>query len=75
MLGVMPNRSVPADAADFDPGRIISVFDAHGVEYLIVGGFGAQAHGAHRQTWDIDLVPLTTHENQDWCARRRWGSA
>lgn len=48
---------------EFDPERIIEVLDAHGVEYLIVGGFAAQAHGATRQTFDIDLVPRSTDEN------------
>lgn len=46
-----------------DPERIIAVLDAHGVEYVIVGGFGAQAHGARRQTFDIDVVPRSTDDN------------
>ena len=33
------------------------------IEYVIVGGFGSQIHGAHRQTYDVDLVPKTTTEN------------
>jgi hypothetical protein len=53
---------VPADEA-FDPVRILTVLEAHAVEYLLVGGFAAQAHGALRQTRDIDLVPSTTEEN------------
>jgi hypothetical protein len=52
---------VPAD--EFDPERILTVLARHGVDCLIVGGFGAQAHGAHRQTLDIDLVPRSTDEN------------
>jgi hypothetical protein len=47
----------------FDPERIIAVFEAHGVEYVIVGGFGAQAHGASRQTFDIDVVPRSSDDN------------
>jgi hypothetical protein len=55
---------VPADEpATFDPERIIAVLDAHAVELVIVGGFGAQAHGARRQTFDIDVVPRNTDEN------------
>lgn len=34
-----------------------------GVEYLLVGGLGAQAHGASRATFDIDVIPATTDEN------------
>ena len=30
---------------------------------MIVGGFGAQAHGAHRQTLDIDIVPRSSDDN------------
>jgi molybdenum cofactor biosynthesis enzyme MoaA len=44
----------------FDPGRIIEILDRHHVEYILVGGFAAQAHGAHRQTLDVDVVPRTT---------------
>ena len=57
-------NSVPADdSIKFDPERIIAVLDAHAVECVIVGGFGAQAHGAHRQTLDIDVVPRGTDDN------------
>lgn len=31
----------------------------------MVGGFAAQAHGAHRQTQDIDFVPAATDENYE----------
>jgi len=47
----------------FDPRRIIEILDRHHVEYVLVGGFAAQAHGARRQTLDIDVVALTTDEN------------
>jgi hypothetical protein len=49
--------------ARFDPRRIVEVFDRHAVEYLVVGGFAAQAHGAKRQTFDIDVLPRGTDEN------------
>jgi hypothetical protein len=55
--------STPPDGAGFDPGRILAVLDRRGVEYVLVGGLGAQAHGAARQTFDIDVVPATTDEN------------
>jgi hypothetical protein len=52
---------VPAD--EFDPERILRVFADHGVECLIVGGFGLQFYGAHRQTLDIHVIPHSTDAN------------
>ena len=56
-----PPGNVSAD--EFDPERILRVFADHGVDCLILGGFGAQAHGAHRQTLDIAVVPRSTDSN------------
>jgi hypothetical protein len=47
----------------FDPAKIIAVLDAHHVEYVVVGGFAAQAYGARRPTRDIDVVPRTSTQN------------
>jgi len=44
---------------------ITECFDRHGVEYLIVGGVGAQLHGATRPTSDFDSLPKTSGENLD----------
>jgi hypothetical protein len=44
---------------------ITECFDRHGVEYLIVGGVGAQLHGATRPTNDFDSLPKTSGENLD----------
>ncbi|MBA3288150.1 MAG: hypothetical protein H0U21_09030 [Acidimicrobiia bacterium] len=53
-----------ADGSDgFDPDLILAVLDAHGVEYLLVGGIAARAYGAQRRTADVDCVPNTTIEN------------
>lgn len=46
-----------------DRARIIECLDEHGVEYLVVGGIGAQLHGATRPTADFDSLPLTSKEN------------
>jgi hypothetical protein len=55
---------VPADPDPrFAPDRILEIFDAHGVEYLLVGGLAARAHGAQRRTADVDCVPNDTTEN------------
>ncbi len=46
-----------------DPESIFAALDAHGVEYVIVGGIAVQAHGHVRMTNDIDLIPAPTPEN------------
>ena len=49
----------------FDPRRILDVLDHHRVDYVLVGGFGSQLHGARRQTFDLDVVPATTADNHE----------
>jgi len=51
------------DGPALDRARIVQVLDRHGVEYLVVGGVGAQLHGATRATSDFDSVPATTEAN------------
>lgn len=41
----------------FDPDRILRALDSHDVDLVVVGGVAARAHGASRQTTDIDCVP------------------
>ncbi len=47
----------------FDPDRILAELDRHGVDYVVVGGVAARAHGASRTTSDIDCVPSTEAAN------------
>lgn len=49
----------------FDPERALETLNRHGVEYLVVGGVGANVHGGSRVTRDLDAVPSTTLENLD----------
>jgi hypothetical protein len=56
---------VSADNLGFDPTRIIEALDRHAVEYVVVGGFGSQLHGAGRQTYDLDFVPSTAEANEE----------
>ena len=51
--------------SEVDWVRIAECLDRHGVEYLIVGGLGAQLRGATRPTGDFDSLPRTTAENLD----------
>lgn len=48
---------------DFDPQAILEALDRHQVEYVLVGGLGARAHGASRPTSDIDCVPSSNEAN------------
>lgn len=52
-----------AEAPTFDPKRILEALDRHHVDYVMVGGFASQLHGARRQTYDIDFVPSATEAN------------
>lgn len=58
---------MPADAIgdSFDPARILATLAAHSVDFLLVGGFAAEAHGALRQTYDLDLVPQPSQDNYE----------
>lgn len=48
-----------------DRDRIIECLSRQRVEYLLVGGIGAQMHGAGRPTGDFDSLPATSKENLD----------
>ncbi|MFI5047288.1 MAG: hypothetical protein ACHQIG_09520 [Acidimicrobiia bacterium] len=54
-----------ADEDVFDRDRIVECLDRFGVQYLLVGGIGAQMHGATRPTRDFDSLPSTSKENLD----------
>ena len=41
----------------FDPTEIVRVLDAHGVRYVLIGGFAATVHGAAYVTTDLDITP------------------
>lgn len=42
---------------------MLLVLDRHGVDYVLVGGTAAIAHGATRPTMDIDCVPARRMDN------------
>ena len=56
---------MPTEPQRFDPERILAALERHGVDYVMVGGFASQLHGARRQTYDIDFVPAATEANDD----------
>ena len=48
----------PSDFRD-----LLALFNAHGVDYLIVGGYALAFHGAPRFTGDLDLLVRPDREN------------
>jgi hypothetical protein len=44
---------------------LLELFNKHGVEYVIVGGYALAFHGAPRVTGDIDLFVRPTTENAE----------
>ena len=52
-----------APAPIFDAGRIVKALSRHHVDFLIVGGIGAQAHGATRPTADFDCLARFDRDN------------
>jgi hypothetical protein len=51
------------DAPPLDVERLVALLDRHRVEYLLVGGVAAIAHGATRPTVDFDCLARRTQEN------------
>jgi hypothetical protein len=43
--------------------RILAALDRHGVEYVLIGGLAAVAHGSAIPTTDLDLVPEASRPN------------
>jgi hypothetical protein len=54
---------VEPESGRFDFGRLLRTLERHGVEYVMVGGLGARAHGATRPTVDVDVVPSPSGSN------------
>ncbi len=61
----MPLPESPLDGPSVDLGRLVEVLDRQGVEYLLVGGTAAGAHGAERPTEDVDCVVRRERANLD----------
>lgn len=53
-----------ADApAPFRPREILRALAVHNVEFLLIGGLAAGAHGVARATGDVDIVVRPEHAN------------
>lgn len=51
--------------AVFDPERILEVLGRHGVEFVLIGGLAAVAHGSPLPTTDVDVTPDRDPANLD----------
>jgi hypothetical protein len=45
--------------------QLTGVFDALGIDYVVVGSFASSIHGEYRATGDIDIVADLVHEKID----------
>lgn len=52
-------------ARPFSAETIFAVLQRHGVDYVTIGGFAANAHGSRRLTLDVDIVPGPNERNYE----------
>jgi hypothetical protein len=50
-------------ATEFDPRPLLEVLVAHDVDFVLIGGLAAIAHGSARSTFDLDVAYARTDEN------------
>jgi predicted nucleotidyltransferase len=48
---------------EFDPGRILGLLTARGVDFVVIGGIAAVLHGSARATQDLDISFATDEPN------------
>lgn len=51
--------------ATFDPERVLEVLHRHSVEFVLIGGLAAVAHGSPLPTTDVDVTPDRDAGNLD----------
>jgi hypothetical protein len=56
-------RRVGANAAPFDPERLIKVLAKHRVRFVLIGALAARLQGFPRLTADADITPARDREN------------
>lgn len=52
-----------SEPVEFLPDNIIAALRKRGVEYIVIGAFGAILHGSPYPTADIDICPNLEHSN------------
>ena len=53
----------------FEPLKAIDTLNEHGVDYVVVGGWGTLQHGATHLTEDLDICPELSIENLERLAQ------
>lgn len=48
---------------ELDARRIFRTLNKHGVQYVVIGGYGGVLYGIARATDDVDITPATDNEN------------
>lgn len=48
---------------EFRPAEILAVIGAHEVDYVLIGGLAASAHGSPFLTYDVDITPERSRDN------------
>jgi len=48
---------------DFDPAHILGVLVSHRVDFVLIGGLAAAAHGSPFPTEDVNITPETSPDN------------
>ncbi len=51
--------------SSFDPERVLEVLQRHGVDFVLIGGLAAVAHGSPLPTTDVDVTPDRNAANLD----------
>lgn len=51
------------DGRVFDPEAMLRVLEAHGVQYVLIGGLAATLYGSPHVTTDVDVTPETGEAN------------
>jgi hypothetical protein len=49
----------------FEPLRVLDCLHRHGVEFVLIGGVAAVAHGSPLATFDVDITPRRSGDNLD----------
>ena len=55
--------------AELDPGRLLGLLTARGVDYVLIGGLAAVLHGAATLTQDVDICFARDEGNLDALAK------
>jgi len=55
----------PNQPPELRSAELLDALQRHRVQFVVVGGFAAQLHGATRQTKDLDLCPARSKDNLD----------